>query len=245
MNDQPSIEPSHEGPEAAVRLTAKQVLRFVIVVLLMPAVLFISAGRLNWVMGWVYSGVTIVLVMVSRIAMFRAAPELLRERARFDEVEDAKSWDRPIVLLVAVYLPLVGLIVAGLDMRFGWSPGLPLWLQIVALILVVLGTLAGTWAMAVNRFFSAVVRIQKDRGHTVVTGGPYRFVRHPAYTGGLVVAFASAVALESLWALIPAGLTALLYILRTALEDKTLQEELPGYKEYAERVRYRLVPGVW
>ena len=177
--------------------------------------------------------------------MFRAAPELLRERARFDEAKDAKSWDRPLVLLVSILLPLAGLIIAGLDDRLGWSSELPLWLQIVALILVALGTLVGTWAMAVNRFFSAVVRIQKDRGHTVVTGGPYRFVRHPAYIGGLVVAFASAVALESLWALIPAGLTALLYILRTALEDKTLQEELPGYKEYAQRVRYRLLPGVW
>jgi protein-S-isoprenylcysteine O-methyltransferase Ste14 len=243
MNDQPSVEQSQKEPEG--RLTAKQVLRFIIVLLLMPAVLFISAGRLNWVMGWVYFGVTFALIVVSRIAMFRAAPELLRERARFDEAKDAKSWDRPLVLLVSILLPLAGLIIAGLDDRLGWSSELPLWLQIVALILVALGTLVGTWAMAVNRFFSAVVRIQKDRGHTVVTGGPYRFVRHPAYIGGLVVAFASAVALESLWALIPAGLTALLYILRTALEDKALLSELDGYKEYAERVRYRLIPGIW
>jgi len=243
MNDQPSVEQSQKEPEG--RLTAKQVLRFIIVMLLMPAALFISAGRLNWVMGWVYFGVTFALIVVSRIAMFRAAPELLRERARFDEAKDAKSWDRPLVLLVAIYLPLAGLIVAGLDTRFGWSPWLPLWLRIVALIFVVLGSLVGTWAMAVNRFFSAVVRIQRDRGHTVVTGGPYRFVRHPAYIGGLVAAFASAVALESLWALIPAGLTTLLYVLRTALEDKTLRDELAGYEEYAQRTRYRLVPGVW
>jgi protein-S-isoprenylcysteine O-methyltransferase Ste14 len=243
MNDQPSVEQSQKEPEG--RLTAKQVLRFIIVLLLMPAALFISAGRLNWVMGWVYFGVTLALTVVSRVAMFRAAPELLSERARFDEAEGAKSWDRSLVLLVAILLPLVGLIIAGLDDRLGWSSELPLWLQIVALILVALGTLVGTWAMAVNRFFSAVVRIQKDRGHTVVTGGPYRFVRHPAYIGGLVVAFASAVALESLWALIPAGLTALLYILRTALEDKTLRDELAGYEEYAQRTRYRLVPGVW
>ena len=243
MSDQSSSKPSREKPES--RLTVKQVLRFLIVVLLMPAVLFIAAGRLNWVMGWVYSGVVLALTVVSRIAMLRAAPELLVERARFDEAEDAESWDRPLVLLVAIYLPLVGLIIAGLDDRLGWSPELPLWLQIVALILVALGTLIGTWAMVVNRFFSAVVRIQKDRGHTVVTDGPYRFVRHPAYLGALVTAFASAVALDSLWTLIPAGLTALLYIVRTALEDKTLCEELPGYAEYAQQTRYRLLPGVW
>jgi len=243
MSDQSTSKPSREKPES--RLTVKQVLRFLIVVLLMPAVLFIAAGRLNWVMGWVYSGVVLALTVVSRIAMLRAAPELLVERARFDEAEDAKSWDRPLVPLVAIYLPLVGLIIAGLDNRLGWSPELPLWLQIVGLIFVALGTLLGTWAMVVNRFFSAVVRIQKDRGHTVVTSGPYRFVRHPAYLGGLVTAFASAVALDSLWTLIPAGLTALLYIVRTALEDKTLCEELPGYAEYAQQARYRLLPGIW
>ncbi len=190
-------------------------------------------------------GVTISLTVLSRVAVLRATPELLRERARFDEATDAKSWDRPLVLLVAIVLPLVGLVIAGLDDRWGWSPDLPLWLQIAALILVALGTLIGTWAMVVNKFFSAVVRIQKDRGHTVVTDGPYRYVRHPAYLSNVVVAFASAVALDSLWAFIPAGLTTLLCILRTALEDKTLQEELPGYKEYAARVRYRLLPGVW
>ena len=101
------------------------------------------------------------------------------------------------------------------------------------------------WAMWTNRFFSSVVRIQTDRGHHVVHDGPYRFVRHPGYVGAILLGLASAVALGSLWALIPAGLMAMAVIVRTALEDATLKRELPGYAEYASRVRYRLLPGVW
>jgi protein-S-isoprenylcysteine O-methyltransferase Ste14 len=145
---------------------------------------------------------------------------------------------------VAVFGPLTW-IVAGLDLRFGWSPRLPLAVQIAALALVIVGFLLGTWAMAVNRFFSAIVRIQEDRGHTVVTAGPYRYVRHPSYTGGILASLATALALSSLWALIPGGAVALVTIVRTALEDRTLQEELAGYKDYAQKVRYRLVPGIW
>ena len=147
--------------------------------------------------------------------------------------------------LVALVGPFAGLLVAGLDKRFGWSPEIPLGIQIAALALVILGYLLSIWAMVVNRFFSAVVRIQTERGHTVITTGPYSYVRHPGYDGGIVCNLAGAIALSSLWALIPGALVVLLTVVRTALEDRTLQEELVGYKEYAKRVRYRLLPGIW
>jgi protein-S-isoprenylcysteine O-methyltransferase Ste14 len=243
MNGQPSINPPYEKPES--KLTAKQVLRFIIILLLTPAALFIAAGRLNWVMGWIYSGVTIGCVVVSRAIALRATPDLLRERARFDEAEDVKSWDRLIVLLAAILIPLATMIVAGLDDRLGWSARLPLWLESIALVFAVLGSLGGVWAMAVNRFFSAVVRIQKSRGHTVVTAGPYRFVRHPAYASNILTWLATPLMLSSLWAYIPVGLLIAVLVVRTTFEDKTLRRELAGYEEYARQTRYRLLPGVW
>jgi len=219
-------------------------LRFAAFMLLLPMVLFIAAGRLNWVWGWVYVGIAVLATFISRIIVIRTNPDLIVERAQFLEKEDVKGWDRMILFFVLVG-PLAMLIVAGLDERFGWSPQIPLALQFVALAIMMLGYVVGTWAMAVNRYFSAVVRIQKDRGHTVVSDGPYRFVRHPSYATGIVSCLVTPIMLGSLWALIAGGLTVILYIVRTALEDRTLQEELAGYKEYAQQVRYRLLPGVW
>jgi protein-S-isoprenylcysteine O-methyltransferase Ste14 len=146
---------------------------------------------------------------------------------------------------VALYGPLLIWIVAGLDERYGWSPQISLWLQVVAIIVAVLGSALATWAMLSNTFFSGTVRIQKERGHTVASGGPYRYVRHPGYVAGILFDVATPLILGSLWALVPAGLTVCAFVVRTALEDRTLQEELAGYREYAQQVRYRLLPGVW
>jgi protein-S-isoprenylcysteine O-methyltransferase Ste14 len=196
-------------------------------------------------MGWVYVGLSFFFTAVSRGIALRKNPDLLVERGRSLEAEDVKSWDRALVGLVALYGPLVTLVVAGLQQRFGWEPRISLTLQLVALVVLVLGYLVSTWAMAVNRFFSAVVRIQKDRGQTVVTSGPYRWVRHPAYAAGIPAFLATPVMLDAFWALIPAALVVVGVVVRTALEDRTLQEELEGYAAYAQRVRYRLLPGVW
>jgi protein-S-isoprenylcysteine O-methyltransferase Ste14 len=136
-------------------------------------------------------------------------------------------------------------IVAGLDARFGWSPEYALAIHLVALVLAPLGQCLFSWAMASNKFFSRAVRIQMDRGHAVETGGPYQYVRHPGYVGMIISMLATPLVLGSLWALIPAGLASGLYIVRTALEDQTLQEELEGYKAYAQHVRCRLLPRVW
>ncbi len=220
-------------------------LRFAAFTLLLPMVLFIAAGRLGWVWGWVYVGVAVFFTFVSRIIVIHTNPDLIAERAQSLEREDVKGWDRLIIFLLVLVGPLATMIVAGLDERFGWSPQIPLVLQLVALAIMMLGYVIGVWAMAVNRYYSAVVRIQKDRGQTVVTDGPYRLVRHPSYVAGIVSYLATPTMLGSLWALIPCSLVAVVTIIRTVLEDKTLLEELDGYKEYARRVRYRLLPGIW
>jgi len=220
-------------------------LRFAAFLLLLPMVLFIAAGRLNWVWGWVYVCIAISFTFISRIIVIRTNPDLIAERAQSLDREDVKGWDRLILFFLLLIGPLAMMIVAGLDERFGWSPQIPIALRLVALAIMVLGYIVSTWAMAVNRYYSAVVRIQKDRGQTVVTDGPYRFVRHPSYATGIVSYLMTPIMLGSLWALIPCSLVALVTIIRTALEDKTLLEELDGYKEYAARVRYRLLPGIW
>jgi len=140
---------------------------------------------------------------------------------------------------------LVRLIIAGLDQRYGWTSGIPLAAQIAALVVSALGYSLVVWATASNAFFSQIVRIQSERSHTVATGGPYRFVRHPAYVGTILTELAVPVLLASWWALIPGVLNAVLFVLRTALEDRTLQAELNGYADYACQVRYRLLPGIW
>jgi protein-S-isoprenylcysteine O-methyltransferase Ste14 len=147
--------------------------------------------------------------------------------------ENVKGWDKVIGLLFGLFGPGM-LLVAGFDERWGWSPRLAVAVQVAAFVFVALGDVLFAWAMASNKFFSSVVRIQQDRGHTVQTGGPYRFVRHPGYVGTIVPALATPLALGSLWALIPAGLLTAVTVVRTAMEDKTLRDELAGYEEYAQ-----------
>jgi len=219
---------------------AKGLIKTGAAMLIWGGTLFLAAGRLDWPMAWAYMGVVLVNSAILALIM---DPELQAERSGVGE--GVKRWD----LFLAVYLgrlgPLAMLIVAGLDRRFGWSAEVPLAWQWVALVVIALGTVLADWALLANRFFAPVVRIQRDRGQTVVTGGPYRFVRHPGYVGSLLHYMAAPVALGTPWALIPSGLIVAVTILRTALEDRTLQEELEGYKDYAGRVRYRLLPGVW
>ena len=204
------------------------------------AFLFIAAGRLDWPMAWVYTAISAVDAI---LLLLIVSPELMRERTH--PKADAKAWDRVFARLTGPLGSTVILVVAGLDKRFGWSAQVPLAVQFVGLAAFLCGMGLMTWAMAVNNYFSLVVRIQKDRGHTAVTGGPYRYVRHPGYVGGIMFQLGTPLLLGSLWTLIPAGLTALLLVVRTALEDRTLLNELEGYRGYAQQTRYRLVPGVW
>lgn len=223
----------------------RMVVRFLIYVVLLPFVLFIAAGRFDWIMAWIYIGIHIAFTLISRLIVFRVSPETLVERGRAMQAEDVAAGDRFMVVIVGLFGPLAIWTIAGLDDRFGWSPDLSFLILGIATLGVVLGYFLGTWAMVTNAYFSAVVRIQKDRGHKVVTDGPYRFVRHPAYAGGVVSSIAMPLMLGSFWALIPAGIGLIFLVIRTKNEDKMLMEELPGYSDYAQQTRYRLVPGIW
>jgi protein-S-isoprenylcysteine O-methyltransferase Ste14 len=207
----------------------------------LAAILFTAAGRVNWSMGWAVLGTYIATSIAS---LFLADPELVQERS---EVRSGTQ-RRDMILAGASFLffyPFT-LVVAGVDIgRFGWSPSLPLVVQLLALVAFALGTGLGLWAVVSNRYFSTFVRIQNDRGQAVVRAGPYRYVRHPGYAGTVVAAIALPIALGSLWALLPATIGAGGFVVRTLLEDRTLVEELMGYREYASQVRHRLIPGIW
>lgn len=210
--------------------------------LIVAVILFAASGRLGWIWAWVYVGTGAAILLVNALVILPATPELAAERSRV--AENTKGWDRVAVALI--FLSGAGVfLVAGLEERFGWSRGLAWEAHVAALVVTVLAQALFTWSMASNRFFAKTVRIQEERAHTVVRGGPYRFVRHPGYVANIVTMFAVSLLLGSLWALIPAALSALAFVGRTALEDETLQRELDGYADYARQVRYRLVPGVW
>ena len=208
------------------------------------AVLFLSAGTLHWFWGWVFVIVLAVYLIAHPLILLPIYPELLAERQKGTRDAGVKAWDKRITLLAGL-LMFASWIVAGLDFRWGWSPPLPLAVHLTGLLFMVLGYGLFLWAMASNAFFSEGVRIQTERGHTVSSGGPYRFVRHPGYVGAIAADLATPFLLGSLWALIPSVLLAGLFVLRTALEDQTLTAELPGYEAYAAETRCRLLPGVW
>jgi protein-S-isoprenylcysteine O-methyltransferase Ste14 len=206
------------------------------------AALFWSAGRTDWPPAWAAMAVWLVWFTAMDVLYLRFNPDLMTECIRFPK--GAKGWDRTLMSIVRLS-QLARYILAGLDVRHGWTKGFPPAVQGGALVLCFLCVALFMWAMASNPFFSQIVRIQTDRGHMVVSGGPYRFVRHPGYAGLIVFEFALSALFGSWPAIAAGGFCALLFILRTALEDQTLQAELAGYADYARRVRYRLLPGVW
>ena len=203
-------------------------------------ILFLVSGRMDWMMAWVYIAIMVIGAIVSPFILDAG---LLAERSAVKE--GTKKWDMPLASLMGRIGPLLIVLVAALDKRFAWSPPYSFWIEFSFSMLAVLAYTFVLWALAANKFFAPVVRIQKELGHIVITDGPYRFVRHPGYAGSMLFAAASAVMLGSLWALIPAGLTVIVTVVRTVLEDRTLQEELTGYREYAAKVRFRLLPGIW
>ena len=220
------------------------IVQLVIVVLVAPFLPMIISGQWDWWEAWAYAVASILSFILSRAIVNRIHPDLIRERARFMEAKDTKPWDKILAPLLGIGSILI-LLVAGLDRFYGWSTAYSQSVNVIALIGIVLGYGFSSWALVENRFFSGTVRIQTERGHHVVTGGPYRLIRHPGYAGGLLGYVLIPILLDSLWAFIPAGLLFAVMVARTALEDATLQAELPGYAEYAQKTRYRLIPGVW
>jgi protein-S-isoprenylcysteine O-methyltransferase Ste14 len=206
-------------------------------------VLLLAAGSLWWINAWACAGLGLAFHVVNTAVLLRFNPELLNRRGQLVQPE-TKSFDK---LFIGLYVPL-GLatsVVAGLDaVRFGWSH-MPSWIIAAGTALYVLSCAFGSWAMAVNRHFESTVFVAKDGSQQVCSAGPYRIVRHPGYTAAVVGSVGYVWILASRWALVPACLMVLLFIMRTSLEDATLKEELPGYREYAARTTRRLIPFVW
>jgi protein-S-isoprenylcysteine O-methyltransferase Ste14 len=190
---------------------------------LFMAFIFILAGRLDYWQGWVMTGTFVALMAVVAL-LFRHSADLLSEREK--PGAGVKGWDRTILAILAAFWAMAFLTAALDGGRYGWTRSIPTYLY-------------------VNRFFSRAVRIQEDRGQVVIRHGPYRYIRHPGYTAGILLLIAIPVCLGSYYALMPSALAAVVLVVRTALEDKTLEKELKGYAEYKADVKYRLIPGVW
>lgn len=235
MQDLPTVQKA--PPRQWVRLTFTY--------LLIGLVLFACAGDLSWWQAWVFVVLLLVAGIGSHVWAEQRHPGMMMERVNSGTAQDMKAWDKLLAPLMAVSISFPPVIVAGLDHRFGWSPVFPLWLNLLGFAIIGVGYFVGAWALAENRYFSGVVRIQAERGHTVCESGPYRMVRHPGYAGNLLALPGIVLGLSSLWTLVPVAAAVMIVVVRTRLEDRTLQEELPGYREYAERVSYRLVPGVY
>lgn len=213
--------------------------------LFLIAILFGIVGRWDWWNGWALCCIYIIWSLGSVIFILPVNPEMLAERHLRGVKSGAKQWDIKMVTLMGAFV-FVMYITCCLDVRFGWSPTMPPGLVITGLVLCVLGyDVLLLWSMIVNSFFTAIIRIQSERNHRVINSGPYRLVRHPGYLGTILCYLFTPLLLGSYWGIIPAVGAAIVLIVRTGREDNTLRAELPGYEEYAQQTRFRLVPGIW
>jgi protein-S-isoprenylcysteine O-methyltransferase Ste14 len=233
-----------DSPETGI--SAGMWVRTIFVIVVLPGIiLFGAGGTFDWPMAWLYIGISVAGFAISRWLVWRSTPDLLRERGQMMDHEDMAAFDRVLAPLLALVGPTLMGLVSGFALRSDWSPVFSPGLTWAGAALLVLGYAFSSWALVVNRFFSGVVRIQKERDHHVVASGPYAIVRHPGYLGACLSNLGMALMLGSPWALILYALELVVTVIRTALEDRMLQAELSGYAQYAERTRFRLVPGVW
>jgi protein-S-isoprenylcysteine O-methyltransferase Ste14 len=211
-----------------------------VTVVILAASLFISAGRWHWPMAWAF---LLVFIAFSVVAFLVLSPALIEERSKL--LAGTERTDALLAGLFALLLYPGTMVVCGLDHRFSWSLSLSGAAQLAALAVFIVGYAFALWAMRVNPFFAAAVRVQKERGHQLIDRGPYASVRHPGYAGTIAAHLALPVALGSLWGLVPAGVGSLLLAVRAVREEHVLQRELAGYDEYMQRVAWRLLPGIW
>lgn len=211
--------------------------------LIIAALVFVGAGRLNWGLGWLFVVVWGVLKVAFILLLRWRDPNLLVERAtRHENTQPYDRWVLPIYLAFSFGVILVASLDGG---RFRWSGDLPPALILAAYVVYLFSNGLASWAAGSNPYFSSESRLQADRDQTVTRGGPYRFVRHPAYLSAVLTWPITGLLLESWWAAIPGLLAALMMFVRTIYEDRMLLAKLPGYAEYAQQVRYRLFPGIW
>ncbi len=221
-------------------------LSFVVRMTLFAVALMWSAGTWRWWEAWVLVGLWTVYGLVMMIYLLRNDPALLAERLKIVPLhKDQKVWDK--VLMLLFFIAGIGLyLLPGFDvMRYEWSDPLPVWVRVIAMLVHVPCFVLLGWIMRENTYLSRVVKIDKERGHKVITTGPYALVRHPMYTVVIILLFAVPVALGSRFSLFISLFSMVLLIVRTYLEDRTLHAELVGYPEYAKQTTYRLVPGIW
>jgi protein-S-isoprenylcysteine O-methyltransferase Ste14 len=231
--------------QAAKPVSLGQWIKLVVVYFLIPLILLICGGDIGWWQAWLYCILILGAGIGGRMWAERRHPGLTAARQNIEIIKSAKAWDKALAPLMAVSIGYPMVLVAGLDHRFNWSPEFPLWLIVIGFILTSIGYAFEAWALVENRFFYSVVCIQTDRGHVVCDSCPYGLVRHPGYAGNILALFGIVLALGSIWALIPATVASIIAVIRTALEDQTLQAELPGYPDYTQRVRYRLIPAIY
>lgn len=229
---------------ASTNTTNKKALwRLVFISILVALCLFGTAGTVAWMNGWIFLISYIIVLIALTGLVFHSSPELVQER--MTAASKAKPWDRFIMPILSTVLPLLAVILAGLDHRFRWTHDFGIATMFIALAVMIGGNALTIWAMRVNRFFSSHVRIQSDRGHYVISNGPYRWVRHPGYTGSIIYNLAAPVLLCSFPALAVGVVFTLLMVVRTSLEDTTLRTELAGYEAYIEKTHWRLLPYIW
>jgi protein-S-isoprenylcysteine O-methyltransferase Ste14 len=236
---------AHSGPDdvrqvLGPRLFYRSLLSLVVFLLVLAVVMFLPAG-IRWWQGWLFLAVFNLQIALAALYLWRKNPEIYVARSKIHR--GTKAWDK---VMMALLLPsfMATIPVAALDHRYHWS-SVPLWVVAFGYVLLTAGMLGSVWVEAVNKFAEPSVRIQADRGHKVIDNGPYAIVRHPMYATAIPFFVGTALALGSYWALAPTAVTSVVLIVRTMLEDRMLQNELAGYKEYASRVRYRLLPWVW
>jgi len=224
-------------------LRARLVRRTIFGLVLLPAVIFLSAGTVNYWQGWAFLTVSFIPPLGMTVYYYRHDPQLLERRLLRKEQVRAQK----VIMLLMKLLYLLVLILPGLDYRFGWSGAfwrpVPWWLTLLALFVMVAMNVLFFLVLQANRFAASIVQVESAQ--TVIDAGPYRFIRHPMYLGGIVVWFALPPALGSYFALLVAVPGIPVMILRLLNEEKFLRRALPGYAEYCQRVRYRLIPLVW
>lgn len=234
-----SVQPQRPEPIDRRRLVISTTASLLILVLC----LFLPAGTWAWSRGWLFLAVTAGASLVSTIYLRRVNPDVIA--GRVNRHERPRRWDLLLGLFGLLPTMLAIPVVGGLDDgRFHWSH-LPWWGCLAGYAVMLAGFVGLTWATSVNKFFEPSVRIQTDRGHRVIDTGPYAMIRHPGYAAAFPLVLGMPLSLGSYWALISAVASYILLVVRTVLEDRTLQAELPGYREYAQRVGYRLIPGLW
>ena len=226
------------------RVLITQIVVICLMLILQMTIFFISAGHINLLRPWIFFGASFAQFIAGTVVQYKLNPELLVQRLKRKR-EGSKRWDE-ILMRVSNLMLLIGVpVIAGLDIgRFQWS-NLEVKFAVLGFALFIISAIFINWAMIVNRHFETTVRIQKDRDHKVISNGPYKIVRHPGYLGGILFALSIPLIVGSLFALIPTGIYVILFMIRTSLEDKTLHKELDGYHEYAKKVKYKVLPGIW